>query len=83
VDLLGQLVSKSLVMFSESRGEAHYRLLDTIREYAHEKLQKAGEGTWLHSRYRWWRWRNRVRQHANTRQPGREDGQDGQQEAPD
>jgi predicted ATPase/transcriptional regulator with XRE-family HTH domain len=83
VDLLGQLVSKSLVTFSESRGEAHYRLLDTIRGYAHEKLQDAGEETWLHSRYRWWRWRNRVKQQANTRQPGREEGQDGQQEAPD
>ena len=66
--LLAQLVSKSFVMAREVDGEAHYRLLDTIREYAHEKLQDAGEATWLHSRYRWWRWRSRVRQQTSIHQ---------------
>ncbi|MDH4052845.1 MAG: hypothetical protein OEU93_14820, partial [Rubrivivax sp.] len=38
LDLLGSLVEKSLVMLDERKGDARYRMLDTIREYAAEKL---------------------------------------------
>jgi len=44
LDLLSQLVSKSLVL-SEQRPdqEGRFRMLETIREYAQEKLVEAGE----------------------------------------
>jgi predicted ATPase len=43
LDLLGQLVDKSLVLV-ERRGEkTRYRLLETIRQYARERLRDAGE----------------------------------------
>ncbi len=37
LDLLSQLVSKSLVVWSE-QGEPRYQLLETIRQYAHARL---------------------------------------------
>jgi predicted ATPase/DNA-binding CsgD family transcriptional regulator len=42
--LLGQLVDKSLVL-AEPRadGEMRYRMLETVRQFAHEKLVEAGE----------------------------------------
>ena len=45
VDLLGELVAKSLVVFSfdEQQGESRYRLLETLREFALEQLQESGE----------------------------------------
>jgi predicted ATPase/DNA-binding CsgD family transcriptional regulator len=45
LDTLGQLVNKSLVLVEEeeSIGERRYRLLETIRQYATEKLREAGE----------------------------------------
>ncbi len=43
LELLAQLVNKSLVM-TEARGdETRYRMLETIREYAFEKLREHGE----------------------------------------
>lgn len=43
LDLLAQLLNKSLVT-TEPRGqETRYRMLETIREYASEKLRKANE----------------------------------------
>jgi predicted ATPase/DNA-binding CsgD family transcriptional regulator len=52
LDLLSSLVDKSLVM-AETGGqaEARYRLLETIREYALEKLKEAGEETRLRDRH--------------------------------
>ncbi len=43
--LLGRLVDKSLVgVDAKSKaGETHYRLLETLREYARERLMEAGE----------------------------------------
>ncbi|MDE3089921.1 MAG: tetratricopeptide repeat protein [Chloroflexota bacterium] len=38
LDLLSRLVNKSLVMVDEQDGAAHYRMLETIRQYAREKL---------------------------------------------
>ena len=43
LDLLGSLVEKSLVMFEERDDGARYRMLETIREYAREKLAQAGD----------------------------------------
>jgi predicted ATPase/DNA-binding CsgD family transcriptional regulator len=43
-DVLARLVDKSLVAVMESaRGRTRYRLLETVREYAHELLADAGE----------------------------------------
>ena len=44
LDLLSQLVSKSLVLAEQRPGqEGRFRMLETIREYAQEKLAEAGE----------------------------------------
>src|ERR1700677_4623737 len=44
LDLLISLIDKSLVVLDgEAAGDARYRLLDTIREYAVERLVAAGE----------------------------------------
>jgi tetratricopeptide (TPR) repeat protein len=43
LDLLRQLVDKSLVTTAAPEGEARYRMLETIREYAFDKLRDAGE----------------------------------------
>jgi len=44
LDLLAQLGNKSLVVIDREPGqEARHRLLETIRQYAWEKLQEAGE----------------------------------------
>ncbi len=47
LDLLSQLINKSLVTTEELRAETRYRMLETIRSYANEKLGKSGEGNWL------------------------------------
>jgi predicted ATPase/DNA-binding CsgD family transcriptional regulator len=45
LDLLAALIDKSLVTLdAEVSGNAHYRLLDTIREYAADRLNASGEG---------------------------------------
>jgi predicted ATPase/DNA-binding SARP family transcriptional activator len=38
LDLLSGLVDRSLVAVSEEQGEARYALLETVRQYAHERL---------------------------------------------
>lgn len=43
LDVLGQLVDQSLVVVEEQGGAARYRLLETIRQYAEEKLLESGE----------------------------------------
>lgn len=43
MDLLGSLVEKSLVMPDERDGRTRYRMLETIRDYAREKLAASGE----------------------------------------
>jgi non-specific serine/threonine protein kinase len=43
LDLLTRLVDKSLVLVEEHNGETRYRMLETIRQYAREKLLEAGE----------------------------------------
>jgi non-specific serine/threonine protein kinase len=43
IDLVGQLVSKSLVLADTSGNSSRYRLLEVIRQYAAEKLRSSGE----------------------------------------
>lgn len=52
LELLSSLVTKSLVV-AETNGLAHarYRLLETIREYALEKLGATGETGWMRDRH--------------------------------
>jgi predicted ATPase/DNA-binding CsgD family transcriptional regulator len=45
LDGLSRLVDKSLVVVVEQDGDARYRLLETIRQYAWEKLERSGEET--------------------------------------
>src|SRR5574341_17166 len=52
LDLLSSLVSKSLVVAETLQGsEARYRLLETIRQYAQEKLKASGEWISAHDGY--------------------------------
>jgi len=45
LDLLTQLLNKSLVIVKHKQGqETRYRMLETIRQYARDKLWAAGEG---------------------------------------
>lgn len=51
LDLVTSLVDKSLVV-AESRDETmRYRLLETIRQYARERLLEGGDGPWLRDRH--------------------------------
>ncbi len=43
MDALSSLVEKSLVMLDESDAVARYKMLETIRDYALEKLEQAGD----------------------------------------
>jgi predicted ATPase/class 3 adenylate cyclase len=43
LDLIGSLVDKSLVVVESKAGETCYRLLESTRQYAREKLIEAGE----------------------------------------
>lgn len=54
LDLLDQLVGKSMVIAETAGREARYRMLETIRQYAFERLKEAGSLTELrrkHQRY--------------------------------
>ncbi len=44
LDLLTALVDKSLVAYEEQAGAARYRLLETVRQYARERLSEGSEG---------------------------------------
>ncbi|TDD71809.1 ATP-binding protein, partial [Actinomadura rubrisoli] len=53
LDLLTALVDKSLVVVTgELAGEVRFRQLDSIREYAGERLEAAGEGVAFRTRHR-------------------------------
>ena len=54
LSLLGDLVGQSLVVMQEQDSRARYRLLETIREYALEKLRDAGEEAPLRDRHFAW-----------------------------
>jgi predicted ATPase/class 3 adenylate cyclase/DNA-binding CsgD family transcriptional regulator len=52
VDQLTLLVDKSLVVADDSGGRMRYRLLETVRQYALEKLGESGEGDAGRARHR-------------------------------
>jgi predicted ATPase len=52
LNLLLQLVDKSLVLVGEGPETGRYRLLETIRRYAEEKLLEAGEAAAVRQRHR-------------------------------
>ncbi len=53
LDTVAALVDKSLVVREpEALGQARFRMLDTVREYAAEKLDLAGEATLTQHRFR-------------------------------
>ena len=54
LDLLTQLVDKSLVLAETRHGEARYRLLETIREYGRDKLAETEEAEEVRRRHRDW-----------------------------
>ena len=52
LDFLALLVDKSLVVADNSGGTTRYRLLETVRQYALEKLGESGEADAARSRHR-------------------------------
>ena len=52
LDLLGSLVDQSLVLAAEQGSAMRYRLLETMREFAGERLAEAGEQASLRARHR-------------------------------
>ncbi len=43
LEILGRLVDKSMVVATERAGESRFRLLETLRAYAADRLREAGE----------------------------------------
>jgi predicted ATPase/DNA-binding SARP family transcriptional activator len=54
VALLGRVIDKSLVHVEEGPGDRRYRLLETVRQYAAERLEEAGERDTFERRHRDW-----------------------------
>jgi tetratricopeptide (TPR) repeat protein len=54
-DLLAVLVEKSLAWYEQDeQGRGRYRLLETVRQYARDRLVEHGEGAALRDRHRDW-----------------------------
>jgi predicted ATPase/class 3 adenylate cyclase len=51
LDLLTALVEKSLVQYTERGGEERYRLPETVRQYARDRLLEAGEAATVRERH--------------------------------
>ena len=70
-DVLARLVDKSLVVAEDAAGGYRYRLLETMRQYARERLEQAGEEEALDACHlRATTWRPRARPTGTRRQPG-------------
>jgi predicted ATPase/DNA-binding XRE family transcriptional regulator len=54
LDVLTALVDRSLVQAEAQEGDERYRLLETVRQYAGEKLLAAGEAATVRVRHRDW-----------------------------
>lgn len=54
LDLLTQLIDKSLVVALTQNGETRYRLLETVRQYGRHRLHEAGEVLDVGRRHRDW-----------------------------
>ncbi len=51
LDLLSSLIEKSLILTGEQDGEIRYRLLETVRQYAREKLEESDEAEQARGRH--------------------------------
>jgi predicted ATPase/DNA-binding CsgD family transcriptional regulator len=51
LEVLSQLVDKSMVVALEPDGAARYRLLETIRQYGRERLEEAGEAAHIREQH--------------------------------
>jgi predicted ATPase/class 3 adenylate cyclase/DNA-binding CsgD family transcriptional regulator len=51
LELLSHLVDRSLVQVEDAPGEARYRLLETIRQYGHDRLDETGEEAAVRGRH--------------------------------
>jgi predicted ATPase/class 3 adenylate cyclase/Tfp pilus assembly protein PilF len=51
-DLLNSLTDKSLVLAEQHSGRTRYRLFETIRQYARDKLMESGEAAAIRGRHR-------------------------------
>lgn len=54
LDLLSHLVDKSLLVAEATEGESRFRLLETVRQYARERLLDAGDAESAFRRHRDW-----------------------------
>jgi tetratricopeptide (TPR) repeat protein len=54
VAVLGRLIDKSLVHVEDGSTDRRYRLLETVRQYAFERLEDAGERSAFERRHRDW-----------------------------
>jgi predicted ATPase/class 3 adenylate cyclase len=54
LDLVAQLIDKSLVSVDDGAGTPRYRMLETVRQYGREKLVMAGEAAPFRQRHRDW-----------------------------
>ncbi|MEO5704859.1 MAG: adenylate/guanylate cyclase domain-containing protein, partial [Candidatus Limnocylindrales bacterium] len=54
LDLLAHLVDKSLATTEEASAENRYRLLETVRQYARDRLLESGDGTDARERHARW-----------------------------
>jgi predicted ATPase/class 3 adenylate cyclase len=54
LDSLARLVDKSLVLAEEQASEIRYRMLETIRQFARERLLESGEAASLQQRHLAW-----------------------------
>ncbi len=54
LDLLTSLVDKSLVLAETQRGEARYRLLETVRQYGWDRLVESGKADAVRTTHRDW-----------------------------
>src|SRR5205823_238803 len=54
LDVLGQLVDKSLVQLEKREVEERYRLLETVRQYGRDRLVEAGDVESVRNRHRDW-----------------------------
>jgi predicted ATPase len=61
LDLLGQLVGKSIVMIAEQNRNTRYYLLETIRQFGHEKLVSTGDARLVRRRHLSWEVERSVR----------------------
>ena len=52
LDFLTALTDKNLVLVEERNGESRYRLLETVRQYARERLLESGGGEAVRTRHR-------------------------------